>query len=131
MIELWKNRLLECHRCTLNIQRPFLEATNAKAEIEQSGRWFIALSTFTLRTTDVIKQIYDFREIWLRIWNQWKTFIYKKRKFDNRNIRQFQLSNWKSTAESLKKKKEKDLCAIQLKDKFSWKLLFLYLQTTL
>ena len=50
--------------CTLNIQqRPFLEATNAKAEIGQSGRWFIALSTFTLRTIDVIKQIYDFRKI--------------------------------------------------------------------
>ena len=57
MIELWKNKLLECHRCTLNIQRPFLEATNAKAEIGQSGRWFIVLSTFTLRTIDVIKQI--------------------------------------------------------------------------
>ena len=106
-----------------------------KQRLDNQRDGLLLLSTFTLRTIDVIKQIYDFREIWLRIWNQWKTFIYKK----NGNLRigmsinfNFQNGNklqrvWKKK----KKKTKKDLYDMQSKHKFSSKLLFVYINKQL
>ena len=78
-----------------------------KQRLDNQRDGLLLLSTFTLRTIDVIKEIYDFREIWLRIWNQWKTFIYKK----NGNLRigmsiNFNFQNGNKLQRVWKKKKK-------------------------
>ena len=82
-----------------------------KQRLDNQRDGLLLLSTFTLRTIDVIKQIYDFREIWLRIWNQWKTFIYKK----NGNLRiwmsiNFNFQNGNKLQRVWKKRKRKKTC---------------------
>ena len=64
-------------------------------------------------------QIYNFGQIWLRIWNQWKTFIYKKRKKRKKKVKgnlrtgmsiNFNFQNGNKLQRVWKKRKRKKTC---------------------